>query len=152
MGTLNIILTPGRTVCRAPSVSKKRLFETIAQVVCEEQPDLPQHEVLDQLNARERLGSTGLGGGIAIPHCRVEHCPHPIGALLSLEEPIAFDAPDGQPVDLLFALLVPIEADQAHLDLLAEIAGLFSQADFCQRLRQASDHRELYDIALGAMS
>ena len=152
MATLSQILTPGRTLCRASSVSKKRLFETIAEVICEEQPDLPQHEVLDQLIARERLGSTGLGGGIAIPHCRAEHCEQPLGALLSLAEPIDYEAPDDQPVDLLFALLVPEEAEQAHLDLLAEVARLFSEPDFCQRLRDASDDRALYDIALDAMS
>ena len=149
MTTLSQILTPERTVCRTPGVSKKRLFETISKIVCNDQLSLPYSEVLDHLIAREKLGSTGMGQGIAIPHCRVGNCAHPLGALLTLEEPIPFDAPDDNPVDLLFVLLVPAEAHQQHLDILADIAGLFSQAEFCQRLRQAQDSRSLYDLACG---
>ena len=99
---------PGRDrFVDAPGVSKKRLFETIARIISDDQPSLVYEEVFDQLIAREKLGSTGLGQGIAIPHCRVEHCPQPLGTLVTLEQPIDFDAPDDQPVDLLFALLVP---------------------------------------------
>ncbi|MCB1677776.1 MAG: PTS IIA-like nitrogen regulatory protein PtsN [Halioglobus sp.] len=147
MQTLSDILTPGRTVCCAPGVSKKRLFETIARIISEDQPTLTYDEVFDHLIAREKLGSTGLGQGIAIPHCRVESCPDPLGTLLTLQDPIDFDAPDDQPVDLLFVLLVPGEANQQHLDILAHVARLFSRADFCQRLREARDNRQLYDIA-----
>jgi PTS system nitrogen regulatory IIA component len=147
MNALSQILTPARTVSCAARLSKKRLLETIATIVCEDQLILPYDEVLDQLIAREKLGSTGLGDGIAIPHCRVGHCAEPLGALITLEEPIAFDAPDDKPVDLLFVLLVPKEAHQQHLDILANVARLFSQADFCKRLRTARNDLELYDIA-----
>jgi len=147
MRKLDEILTPGRTACRVQGVSKKRLFETIAGIVSADYPGLPSHVVLDQLNARERLGSTGMGDGIAIPHCRVANCAAPIGSLLTLEEGIDFDAPDNRPVDLLFVLLVPEEAHQEHLDILAEIARLFSQHDFCKRLRGATDNAVLYEIA-----
>ena len=146
MTTLQDILTPGRTACRVQGVSKKRLFETIANLVSQEIPALSAHVVLDQLNARERLGSTGMGGGIAIPHSRVENCPAPVGALLTLADPLPFDAPDDQPVDLLFVLLVPAEANQEHLDILAEIARLLSQDDICRRLRAANDADALYEI------
>jgi PTS system nitrogen regulatory IIA component len=147
MQSLSQILTPGRTVCRAPGGSKKRLLETIARIISEDQPSLPYDDVLDHLIAREKLGSTGLGQGIAIPHCRAGNCTHPLGTLLTLEDPIDFDAPDDKPVDLLFVLLVPEEAHQQHLDILAEIARLFSQTGFCQQLRAAPDHQALYDIA-----
>jgi nitrogen PTS system EIIA component len=150
MNALNQILTPARTVSCAPGLSKKRLFETIAKIVCDDQLNLPYDEVLEHLIAREKLGSTGLGGGIAIPHCRVGHCDEPLGTLLTLEEPIPFDAPDDKPVDLLFVLLVPEEAHQQHLDILATVARLFSQADLCERLRAARDDRALYDIACNA--
>ena len=100
-----------------------------------------------QLTAREKLGSTGLGQGIAIPHCRVEECPQPLGTLLTLEQPIDFDAPDDQPVDLLFALLVPGEANQQHLDILAGLARLFHQPDFCRQLRAAQDATALFKVA-----
>jgi len=147
MQALSQTLTPGRTVCRAPGVSKKRLFETIARIISEDQPALPQDEIFDHLIAREKLGSTGLGQGIAIPHCRVSHCTKPLGILVTLEEPIDFDAPDEEPVDLLFALLVPEEANQQHLDLLAQIARLFSQPEFCQQLRDTRDGQALYELA-----
>jgi PTS system nitrogen regulatory IIA component len=148
MQPLSHILTPGRTVCNATVVSKKRLLETIAGIISEDQPALTYDEVLEHLIAREKLGSTGLGQGIAIPHCRASNCDQPLGSLLTLQNPIDFDAPDDQPVDLLFVLLVPEEAHQQHLDILADIARLFSQAEFCQRLRAALDHRALYDIAI----
>ena len=147
MRELSKILTPGRTVCRAPDSSKKRLFETIAKIVSNDQLSLSYDEILDQLIAREKLGSTGLGKGIAIPHCRIQHCAEPLGTLLTLAEPIAYDSPDEQPVDLLFVLLVPSEAHQQHLDILADIARAFSQADFCKRLRGAADSLTLYDLA-----
>lgn len=150
MNALGQILTPARTVCDAPGTSKKRLFETIAKIVCDDQLSLSYDQVLDHLIAREKLGSTGLGQGIAIPHCRVADCTQPLGTLLTLAEPIPFDAPDDQPVDLLFVLLVPEKAHQQHLDILATVARLFSQADFCEHLRAARDDRALYDIACGA--
>ena len=147
MPFLDQILTPERTVCSVPGVSKKRLFETIAKIVSTDQASLPYDDVLDRLIAREKLGSTGMGGGIAIPHCRISSCTAPIGTLVTLEEAIPFDAPDDLPVDLLFILLVPEEAHQAHLDILANIARLLSQDDFCRELRAAGDSRALYDIA-----
>jgi len=147
MQPLNEILTPARTVCHAPGSSKKKLLETIAGIISDDQLSLPNDEVFAQLIAREKLGSTGLGQGIAIPHCRVGNCTHPLGTLVSVEKPIDFDAPDDVPVDLLFVLLVPEEAHQQHLDILAGIARLFSQADFCTRLRAARSSAELFDIA-----
>lgn len=147
MNFLTDILSPERTVCHAPGASKKRLFETIARIISEDQPSLAYEEVFSQLIAREKLGSTGLGQGIAIPHCRVDACAQPLGTLITLEQAIDFDAPDDQPVDLLFALLVPGEAHQQHLDILANVARLFSQADLCQQLRAAKDSNALFEVA-----
>ena len=147
MNFMTDILSPERTVCRAPGASKKRLFETIARIISEDQPNLVTEDIFSQLIAREKLGSTGLGQGIAIPHCRVDACAQPIGTLLSLDKPVDFDAPDDQPVDLLFALLVPGEAHQQHLDILANVARLFSQGSFCQKLRAAQDNQVLFTIA-----
>tara|TARA_R110001599_G_scaffold65838_2_gene185938 strand:+ start:189442 stop:189900 length:459 start_codon:yes stop_codon:yes gene_type:complete len=144
---LNEILSPARTICHAPGISKKRLFETIARVISNDQPSLVYEEVFGQLIAREKLGSTGLGQGIAIPHCRVDACPEPLGTLVTLEQAIDFDAPDDKPVDLLFALLVPGEAHQQHLDILANVARLFSQGSFCQQLRAAKNSDELFTVA-----
>ena len=147
MNFLSQILTPQRTVCRAAGDSKQQLFETIARIICDDQPSLTYDEVLDRLVAREKLGSTGMGQGIAIPHCRLSHCKRPLGSLLTLDVPIPFDAPDAVTVDLLFVLLVPVHAHQEHLDILANIAQLISQADICERLRACRDDRTLYEIA-----
>ena len=147
MQSLSQLLSPGRTLCCAPGNSQKRLFHTIAKLISEDEPALSQGDILNRLTAREKLGSTGLGLGIAIPHCRVEDCARPLGCLVTLEEPIDFNAPDDAPVDLLFALLVPAEASQQHLDILAFIARLFQQPEFCAQLRQAGDAAELYRIA-----
>lgn len=148
MPDLSQILTPGRTVCRLPGVSKKRLLESIAKVISKDQPSLPYKDVFDHLIAREKLGSTGLGQGIAIPHCRIPGCTEPLGTLVTLEDPIDFDAPDDAPVDLLFVLLVPEEANQQHLDILANIARLFSQPEFCQKLRATVESQALYELAI----
>lgn len=149
MQSIADLLTPGRTVCRVPGGSKKRLFETIAGIISEDQLSLPPKEIFSHLIARERLGSTGLGKGIAIPHCRVDNCSRPLGTLITLDEPLAYDAPDGVAVDLLFVLLVPSEEHQQHLDILAQIAGLFSQDAFCSALRSSKDSTELFETAIG---
>ena len=146
MSFLNEILSPARTIWHAPGVSKKRLFETIARVISEDQSSLVYEAVFSQLIAREKLGSTGLGQGIAIPHCRIDACLEPLGTLVTLEQAIDFDAPDDQPVDLLFVLLVPGEAHQQHLDILADVARLFSQDSFCQQLRTAKSSEALFSL------
>lgn len=147
MNFLSQILTPQRTACRVAGVNKQHLFETIARIISDDQQSLSYDYLLERLVTREKLGSTGMGQGIAIPHCRVSQCKRPLGSLLTLAEPIPFDAPDGMPVDLLFVLLVPAEAHQEHLDTLANIAQLISQTDLCARLRACSDSGSLYDIA-----
>jgi PTS system nitrogen regulatory IIA component len=149
MQALAKLLTPERTACLVPGLSKKRVFESIARIISSDQLSLPYNEVFAQLIGREKLGSTGLGQGIAIPHCRIDNCTQPLGTLVTLSEPVDFDSLDDQPVDLIFALLVPREAQQQHLDTLAEIAGLFSQPGFCQNLRSARDTADLYAIATG---
>jgi PTS system nitrogen regulatory IIA component len=96
-------------------------------------------KVFDSLFARERLGSTGLGQGVAIPHGRIKGLKDAVAAFVRLSEPVPFDAPDGQPVSLLFFLLVPEQATQAHLDILSELAQLFSEKSSRDGLREAPD-------------
>ena len=148
MQSLAELLTPGRTLCKAPGASKKRVFDTLASVIADDQISLNQHDVFTQLIAREKLGSTGLGQGIAIPHCRIANCTHPIGTLMTLEAAVDYDTLDNEPVDMLFALLVPEEAQQQHLDILAAIARRFSQKGFCAALRAASSNEELHRVAV----
>lgn len=149
MFQLESLLKPELTLCKAPGVSKKRLFETVASFISRQHPQLRDTDVYNGLLAREKLGSTALGNGIAIPHCRLSDCNTAIVALVTLEQGVDFDAPDGQPVDILFLLLVPEEAQQAHLDILAGLAQLLNEDRFCAQLRAAGDVDELYRDATG---
>ena len=152
MMQLATILTPERCLCRAPGTSKKRVLETISQFIGEQVDQLDADELFGNLLARERLGSTGLGGGIAIPHCRLTGCTSPISAVLRLDAPVDFDAIDGAPVDLLFVLLVPEAATDEHLELLRQIASMLDRGDVRERLRQASDSTSLYQVVVDVQS
>lgn len=148
MPSLTDLLNPQRTLCRIPGSSKKRVFEEVAAALGDSEPDVDPTEVIASLLAREKLGSTALGGGVAIPHCRLDSCRYPLGVLMTLEHPLDFDAPDEQPVDLLFSLLVPGEAVQEHLDILAEIARMFSRPGLCAALRLCDTDTELHQAML----
>lgn len=117
--------------------SKKRLLEALAQLLASERPGLSPDTVFERLLERERLGSTGLGHGIALPHARVREVKEALGAFVTTAEGVDYDAMDGEPVDLAFALLVPEDATEEHLQLLAQLAGLFSDPKVRKRLRDA---------------
>ncbi|WP_221797560.1 PTS IIA-like nitrogen regulatory protein PtsN [Oceanobacter mangrovi] len=142
------ILTPERTLADVDVTSKKKLLEFIASLVADDISGSSADEVFERLLGRERLGSTGIGEGIAIPHCRLRQCGQAIGVLLRLQQAIDFDSIDKQPVDLVFALLVPEEATDEHLQILATLAGNFSQPDYRQQLRDAASNIQLYERAL----
>ena len=145
---LQTILTPGRSLVNVPGGSKKRALEQIANLISSQVPELEMQDVFEALIAREKLGSTGFGNGIAIPHCRLEGCETPVSALLHLEKPIDFDAIDGAPVDLLFVLLVPKAATDAHLELLRQIASMLDRKEVRDKLRSASSNEALYQVVL----
>jgi nitrogen PTS system EIIA component len=145
---LETILTPGRSLVNVPGGSKKRALEQIANLIGREVPELDTQAVYEALIAREKLGSTGFGNGIAIPHCRLQGCESPVSALLHLDAPIDFDAIDGAPVDLLFVLLVPQAATDAHLELLRQIASMLDRKEVRDRLRSASSNEALYQVVL----
>lgn len=141
------LLTPSRSLCQVPGGGKKRIFELIADVLGSDRDEFHPDELVSGMLAREKLGSTALGNGIAIPHCRLSDCESPCGVLLSLSSGADFDAPDDEDVDLLFALVVPSEATQEHLNLLADLARLFSQSEFCDALRNCTSNKALFDTA-----
>jgi PTS system nitrogen regulatory IIA component len=118
--------------------SKKRVFEQ-AGLLFENKYGLARSVVYDALFAREKLGSTGLGQGIAIPHGRIKGLKEARGAFLRLATPVQFDAPDGKPVGYIFVLLVPEAATEHHLQLLSELAQMFSDKGFRERLAAAPD-------------
>ena len=142
------ILNPDCTRANVDAPSRKRALEAASDLLAETHPDLSARELFDQLMSRERLGSTGLGDGVAIPHCRCP-CSEIMGAFLRLEQAVDYDAVDGEPVDLLFVLVVPPDETSAHLDLLAALARIFSDADNRRRLRAASSDAELHRELLG---
>ncbi|MCC8404229.1 PTS sugar transporter subunit IIA [Paraburkholderia sp. MMS20-SJTN17] len=125
--------------------SKKRVFEQ-AGLIFENQNGIARSTVTDNLFARERLGSTGLGEGVAIPHGRIKGLKQPLAAFVRLAEPIPFEAPDGQPVALLIFLLVPEQATQQHLEILSEIAQLLSDRDARERLHTEEDRESLHRL------
>ena len=124
------------------------MLELIGKLVAQH-TNLDPDAIYENLIARERLGSTGFGNGIAIPHCRLEDCHQAIGALLQLDGKIDFDALDGQPVDLIFVLLVPQEATEQHLQILKMLAGKLDNAELRDALRAAPDADALYRVMVG---
>lgn len=147
---LEHILTPARSQVNVPGCSKKRILEYIAHLIATDVPGIDEDVLFESLVAREKLGSTGFGNGIAIPHCRLIGCKTPISAVIHLATAVDFDAIDGEPVDLLFVLLVPEEATDEHLELLRQIASIFEQDDVRERLRTAPDSTALYQAVLAA--
>ncbi|KRW57473.1 PTS IIA-like nitrogen regulatory protein PtsN [Pseudomonas sp. TTU2014-080ASC] len=149
---LESILTPGRSLVNVPGGSKKRVLEQIANLVARDLPDIDGQDIYESLIAREKLGSTGFGNGIAIPHCRLAGCTSPISALLRLDAAVDFDSIDGAPVDLLFVLLVPEAATDAHLELLRQIASMLDRSDVRSNLRHAGSSEALYQAVVDAQS
>ena len=130
------LLVPERVSCRDGLGSKKRLLEYVSELLANSSPELTQHEIFEALISREKLGSTGLGKGVAIPHGRIASLARPVCAFVRLATPVDFDATDGQPVDLIFTLLVPEDSTEEHLQVLSTIAEIFSNTGISMALRQ----------------
>jgi len=145
MNRLAAILPATNVLIDVDATSKKRTFEQ-AGVLFENQHAIARATVTDNLFARERLGSTGLGHGVAIPHGRIKGLKNPLAAVLRVQQPIAFDAPDEEPVSLLIFLLVPEAATQRHLEILSEIAEMLSDRELRERLKSAPDAAALHKL------
>ena len=137
-----------RIVLDVDTSSRKRLFEHIAELSCIGVDDLDEDQVFKIIAERERLGSTGLGHGVAVPHGRIAELSSPVITLARLKHPVDYDAPDNKPVWLAVALLVPQDANATHLKLLSVLAGSFQNSDFLQSMKQcqtAAEVRQLFD-------
>src|SRR3569833_4392056 len=145
MNRLASILPPAQVLVGVDATSKKRAFEE-AGLLFENLLGLSRALITDSLFARERLGSTGLGHGVAIPHGRIKGLKAPMAAVFQLAQPIGFDAPDEQPVALLIFLLVPEAATQKHLEILSENTELLSDAPLRERIRSSSDAGKLHQL------
>jgi PTS system nitrogen regulatory IIA component len=139
------LLSPSHVALDLPLSSKKRLFEQ-AGLLFENLDGIGRSIVFDSLFARERLGSTGLGQGVAIPHGRIKGLKDALGAFIRLAQPVPFDAPDGNPVSLVFVLLVPEKATEKHLQILSELAQMFSDKALREAMLQAADAAALHQL------
>ena len=145
MNQIASLLTTDNVVVGLEASSKKRVFEQVG-LLFENNQGLARSVVYDALFAREKLGSTGLGLGVAIPHGRIKGLKQATGAFVRLQTPVPFESPDGNPVDLVFVLLVPEAATDQHLALLSELAQMFSERAFRQKLYAAADANALHQL------
>ncbi|GAB5605417.1 PTS IIA-like nitrogen regulatory protein PtsN [Sideroxyarcus sp. TK5] len=145
MSLISKILAPDCVMLDSESSSKKRVFEHVG-ILFENTLGIARSQVFDSLFAREKLGSTGLGQGVAIPHGRVKGLRDAAAAFVKMKTPIPFDAPDGQPVKFIFVLLVPERATDLHLQILGELAQMFSEQAFRDRLEATDDPTEMHQL------
>lgn len=145
MNLISKILLPDNILLDTESTSKKRMFERVG-LLFENNQQIARSQVFDSLFAREKLGSTGLGHGVAIPHGRIAKLRDATAAFVKTTHPIPFDAPDGLPVNLTFVLLVPERATDLHLQILGELAQMFSNKDFRDRLLVSDDIASIYQL------
>ncbi len=148
MSLISKILTSECVLLDSESTSKKRVFERVG-ILFENTQNIARSQVFDSLFAREKLGSTGLGQGVAIPHGRVKGLRDAVAAFVKMETPIPFDAPDGLPVNFIFVLLVPERATDLHLQILGELAQMFSDPAFRDQLEKANEASAIHRIFAG---
>ncbi len=149
MVSLDRILAPERVRCDVSATSRKRTLQALGDIFADADPALTAQGVFDLLVARERLGSTGLGDGCALPHARVPGLGRTLAAFLRLGQGVDFDAPDQLPVDLVFGLLVPGDSTDEHLDILAAIAGIFADDRVRASVRSQEDPARIREILAG---
>jgi len=145
MNLISKILPTANVMVDFHAAAKSTVFEA-AGVVFERQAGMSSKLVTDALNQREKLCSTGLGQGVAIPHGRIKGLKAPLGAFVRMAAPIPFEAPDGKPVGLIFIMLVPEQANESHLQLLSELAQMFSDREFRDALIAAGDAHALHRL------
>ena len=143
---LSEILTTSGTSCAVAVTSKKRILEIICQIAAIQITDMDQDELLESLLDREKMGSTGIGNGIAIPHGRLPNTSKAVAVLITTKQAIDFDAIDNRDVDIFVALFVPENSCQEHLDTLQNIAKLFSDKKMIKQVRKCNDNQALYNL------
>jgi len=140
------LLSPGRILAGVRINSKKRLLELISATLAKKNKHLSSRQIFESLCAREHLGSTALGNGVAIPHGRISNTKNVEALFIQLVKPLPFDADDGQPVDLIFALTVPQQCTEDHSKLLSSIADRFSDPELQEQLRNSADAKEIFHL------
>ena len=143
--TISALLSPQSIFVDTEITSKKKLLELIANIVAD-RSHLPEATIYNNLLNRERLGSTGLGQGFAVPHARLNDLDRTIAFFFRLKEAVNFEAPDNQPVDLVFTIIIPEEATEEHLLILSTLARIFSRQEICDAIRKAGSKEEIAAI------
>jgi len=143
--TISALLSPQSIFLDTEITSKKKLLELIANIVAD-RTQLSESAIYNNLLNRERLGSTGLGQGFAVPHARLENLDHTMGCFFRLKDPVNFESPDNQPVDLVFTIIIPEQATEEHLIILSSLAGIFSRPEVCEAIRSAASKEEIAQI------
>ncbi|NOY67605.1 MAG: PTS IIA-like nitrogen regulatory protein PtsN [Gammaproteobacteria bacterium] len=142
------LITLDRINCDNSAQSKKKVLEALSALLVSESSDISEEGIFESLINRERLGSTGLGHGVALPHARLPGRKTAIGAFIKLKQSIDFDAIDNLPTDLLFCLLVPDHFTDEHLEILAQLAKIFSNEAFCDKLRASNTEEQLLQLLI----
>jgi len=142
---LEQIIKPDSVLCNAQARSKKHCLEILSELLVRPVPEISSEDIFERLVERERLGCTSLDQGVAFPHCRVEGLDTTIAALIRLSEPVDFDSPDGELVDLVFGLMVPEKINESHQANIRSIADLLGDQILRQKMRDATTSNELYD-------
>ncbi|HXA46543.1 MAG TPA: PTS sugar transporter subunit IIA [Burkholderiaceae bacterium] len=145
MNTIAQLFSPNDVLSNVEIPDKQALFAAVGRL-WQESRGMRASEVVENLNAREMLGSTGLGHGVAIPHARVKGLSEAVAAFVRPATPIAFDSPDGQPVAYFFVLLVPEAATEQHLQILADVVGMLSDEQFRTQLASAKSPQDIYQV------
>lgn len=142
---LEQIIKPDSVLCNAQARSKKHCLEILSELLVRSVPDVAAEDIFEKLIERERLGCTSLDQGVAFPHCRVEGLDTNIAALIKLSEPVDFDSLDGEPVDLIFGMMVPQEINESHQANICSIAELLGDRELRRKMRAAVSSNDLYD-------
>lgn len=144
------LIKPDSVLCNAQARSKKHCLEILSELLVRSTPEIPNEEIFDKLIERERLGCTSLDRGVAFPHCRVDGLGSNVGALIRLTDGIEFDSPDGEPVDLVFGLMVPATVDETLQSDISQLTALLGDSKLRAALRQANSSAELYNALIAS--
>ena len=147
--SLQEIIKPDGVLCNATARSKKHCLEILSELLIRDYADMASDDIFECLIDRERLGCTSLDRGAAFPHCRVKGIDRSVAVMIKLSEPVDFDAPDGEPVDLVIGMMVPEEVDDGHREDIKLVADVLSDERLRVRLREMTSSKDLYDALIG---
>ena len=148
--SLENIIQPDHVLCNAMARSKKHCLEILSELLVRSIPDIANEVIFENLIERERLGCTGLDRGAAFPHCRIEGIDVSTAALIKLSEPVDFDAADGEPVDLVFGMILPVDLDESHHSDIRLVTQVMSDDSLRERLRSINSSSDLYSALIAA--